>query len=97
MPGSSIGTSPAIPVYSVIDDPALLADVTEHVAENHDALRATLLRGHPATSDDLEFIRPHAVLRVRRGVVAPEVRRFVEEDVTGGVVTFETWPTFMSS
>ncbi len=41
----------AIPAYSAIDDPAILADVTEHVAENHGALRASLLRGRPALSD----------------------------------------------
>jgi hypothetical protein len=57
-----------IPAYSAIDDAAILADVTEHVAENHDALRASLLRGRPVTSEDLAFIRPHAALRARRGV-----------------------------
>ena len=58
----------AIPVYGEIDDPALLADVTEHVAENHDALRSSLVRGQPVTAQDLAFIRPHAALRARRGV-----------------------------
>jgi sugar diacid utilization regulator len=57
-----------VPAYRTIDDPALLADVTEHVAENHDALRMSLLRGSPVTADDLAFIRPHAALRARRGV-----------------------------
>jgi sugar diacid utilization regulator len=57
-----------VPAYGTIDDPALLADVTEHVAENHDALRASLLRGSPVTAEDLAFIRPHAALRARRGV-----------------------------
>ena len=58
----------AIPVYGEIDDPALLADVTEHVAENHDALRSSLVRGQPVTAQDLAFIGPHAALRARRGV-----------------------------
>jgi PucR C-terminal helix-turn-helix domain/GGDEF-like domain len=58
----------AIPTYAEIDDPAILADVTEHVAENHDALRASLVRGRPVTEQDLAFIRPHAALRARRGV-----------------------------
>jgi hypothetical protein len=58
----------AVPAYAAIDDPALLADVTEHVAENFDALRASLLRGSPVTEEELAFIRPHAALRARRGV-----------------------------
>ncbi|HEX4283013.1 MAG TPA: helix-turn-helix domain-containing protein [Solirubrobacteraceae bacterium] len=58
----------AIPAYGDIDDPVILADVTEHVAENHDALRASLVRGRPVTEQDLAFIRPHAALRARRGV-----------------------------
>jgi sugar diacid utilization regulator len=57
-----------VPAYKTIDDPALLADVTEHVAENHDALRASLLRGSPVTEEDLAFIRPHAALRARRDI-----------------------------
>jgi PucR-like helix-turn-helix protein/diguanylate cyclase with GGDEF domain len=58
----------AIPAYATIHDPAILADVTEHVAENHDILRSSLLRGRPVTEEDLAFIRPHAALRARRGV-----------------------------
>jgi hypothetical protein len=58
----------AIPTYGEIDDPVILADVTEHVAENHDALRGSLVRGRPVTEQDLSFIRPHAALRARRGV-----------------------------
>jgi hypothetical protein len=58
----------AIPAYAAIDDPAILADVTAHVAENHDALRESLVRGRPVTAADLAFIRPHAALRARRGV-----------------------------
>ena len=58
----------AIPAYAEIADPVILADVTEHVAENHDALRASLVRGRPVTEQDLAFIRPHAALRARRGV-----------------------------
>src|ERR1700751_279416 len=58
----------AIPTYAEIDDPAILADVTQHVAENHDALRAGLVRGRPAPEPDPAFIRPHAALRARRGV-----------------------------
>ena len=58
----------AIPTYAEIGDPLILADVTEHVAENHDALRASLVRGRPVTEQDLAFIRPHAALRARRGV-----------------------------
>ena len=58
----------AVPAYAAIDDPMLLADVTEHVAENHDALSASLLRGRAVTAEDLGFIGPHAALRARRGV-----------------------------
>jgi sugar diacid utilization regulator len=58
----------AIPAYSAIDDPAILADVTQHVAENHDALRSSLIRGDPVTAQELAFIGPHAALRARRGV-----------------------------
>jgi PucR-like helix-turn-helix protein/diguanylate cyclase with GGDEF domain len=58
----------AIPAYAAIRDPVILADVTEHVAENHDALRDSLVRGSPVTADDLAFIRPHSALRARRGV-----------------------------
>jgi hypothetical protein len=58
----------AIPAYAAVADPKLLADITEHVAENHDALRASLLAGRPVTAEDLRFIRPHAALRARRGV-----------------------------
>ena len=58
----------AIPTYAEIGDPVILTDVTEHVAENHDALRASLVRGLPVTEQDLAFIRPHAALRARRGV-----------------------------
>jgi sugar diacid utilization regulator len=58
----------AIPAYAAIDDPAILADVIEHVAENHDTLRTSLFRGRPVSEDDLAFIRPHAALRARRGV-----------------------------
>jgi PucR C-terminal helix-turn-helix domain/GGDEF-like domain len=58
----------AVPAYAAIDDRALLADVTQHVAENHDALSASLVRGRPVTAEDLGFIRPHAALRARRGV-----------------------------
>jgi len=58
----------AIPAYSAIDDPVILADVTEHVAENHDALRSSLLRAQPVTAQELAFIGPHAALRARRGV-----------------------------
>ena len=58
----------AIPAYAAVDDPAILADVTRHVAENHDALRASLVRGRPVTGQDLAFIGPHAALRARRGM-----------------------------
>ena len=58
----------AVPVYAGIDDTKMLADVTEHVAENHDALRTSLLAGRPVTAEDLAFIRPHAARRARHGV-----------------------------
>lgn len=58
----------AVPAYAAIADPKMLADVTEHVAENHDALRSSLLRGLRVTSEDLAFIRPHAARRARHGV-----------------------------
>jgi sugar diacid utilization regulator len=57
-----------IPAYGRIEDPALLADITEHVAQNQDALRDSLARRRPVTAGDLAFIRPHAALRARRGV-----------------------------
>jgi DNA-binding PucR family transcriptional regulator len=69
----------AIPAYGDIDDPVILADVTEHVAENNDALRASLVRGRPVTEQDLPFIRPHADLDD-----TPAVRRFVEDDTAAG-------------
>jgi hypothetical protein len=58
----------AISAYAAIDDQKMLADVTEHVAENHDALRTSLLAGRPVVAEDLAFIRPHAALRARHGV-----------------------------
>ena len=58
----------AVPAYAAIADPKVLADVTEHVAENHDALRASLLRGLRVTAEDLAFIRPHAARRARHGM-----------------------------
>ena len=58
----------AISAYAAIDDRKMLADVTEHVAENHDALRTSLLAGRPVVAEDLAFIRPHAALRARHGV-----------------------------
>ena len=57
-----------IPAYALIDDPSILADVTRHVAENHDALRASLVRGRPVSAEDLAFVGPHAALRARRGM-----------------------------
>lgn len=57
-----------VPGYATIEEPTILADVTEHVAENHDVLRVSLLRGQPVSEEDLAFIRPHAALRARRGV-----------------------------
>src|SRR5262249_20658134 len=57
-----------VPAYGAIADPTILADVTEHVAENHDALRDSLVRGRPVSAEDLAFIGPHAALRARRGV-----------------------------
>jgi hypothetical protein len=38
-----------IPAYGAIDDPSMLADVTEHVAETDDALRASLVHGRAAS------------------------------------------------
>jgi hypothetical protein len=58
----------AIPAYASIGDERMLADVTEHVAENHDAMRASLLTGRAVTAPDLAYIRPHAFMRARRGV-----------------------------
>jgi sugar diacid utilization regulator len=60
------------PTYRRIEDPALLADVTVHTAENHDALRASLASGRLVSAEDLLFIRPHAELRARRGVPLAE-------------------------
>ena len=58
----------AVPGYATIEDPVILADVTQHVAENFDALRTSLLRGRGVSEEDLAFIRPHAAFRARRGV-----------------------------
>jgi hypothetical protein len=67
-----------IPAYARIEDPALLDDITEHVAQNHDALRASLARERPVTAEDLAFIRPHAALRARRGMsVADFIHAFL--------------------
>jgi sugar diacid utilization regulator len=57
-----------IPSYAHIDDPGLLSDITEHVAENQDALRESLARQRPVEAKDLAFIRPHAALRAQRGM-----------------------------
>jgi len=58
----------AVPAYANVDDPTVLADVRQHVAENHDALRVSLLAGRPVTAANLMFVRPHATMRARRGV-----------------------------
>ena len=49
-------------------DPALIADVTSHIAEHHDLLCAVLRRGRPATAREFEFVGRHAALRARRGI-----------------------------
>jgi sugar diacid utilization regulator len=54
-----------IPAYARIDDRALLDDITEHIAENHDALRESLARRRAVTAEELAFIRPHAALRAQ--------------------------------
>lgn len=57
-----------IPGYAEIDDRALLDDVADHVREHHAAIAAVLTSGEQASARQLEFIRPHAALRARRGV-----------------------------
>lgn len=57
-----------IPGYALIDDPSLVDDVVAHVREHHGALGAVVTSGQAPTAEQLEFIRPHASLRARRGV-----------------------------
>jgi hypothetical protein len=61
-----------IPSYAAIEDRTVLADIVKHTAANHDALRAMLLQGRPVAAEDLAFIRPHAAMRVRRGIPLPD-------------------------
>jgi PucR C-terminal helix-turn-helix domain/GGDEF-like domain len=49
-------------------DPALIEDVSGHIAQHHDLLCAVLRRGRPATAREFEFVARHAALRARRGI-----------------------------
>ncbi len=76
-----------IPGYSTIDDPTLVGDVVAHVREHHAAIRAMLISGEPTTAEQLEFIRPHASLRARRGVALAD---FMHAFRLGHLVVWET-------
>jgi PucR C-terminal helix-turn-helix domain/GGDEF-like domain len=52
--------------YSRIDDPAMLADIWDHVHRHNDALLRSLERQSPLTAEELLFIRPVATRRVGR-------------------------------
>ncbi len=56
-----------VPGYESASADTLL-DVARHVAENHDALRDSLVRNAPVRPEDFGFISPHAAARARSGV-----------------------------
>jgi sugar diacid utilization regulator len=55
-----------IPAYTRINDPAVLADIREHVHQHNDALLRSLARQSPLTPEELLFVRPVATRRVGR-------------------------------
>jgi sugar diacid utilization regulator len=58
--------------YAAIRDQSLIDDILAHIRANHDTLRTSIARARPVTADELEFIRPHAALRARRGIPLAE-------------------------
>src|SRR5262249_51786213 len=61
-----------VPAYAAITDESILADVTEHVAENHDALRGSRVRGRQVPRVRRAFTAPAARLRARRGAAVAD-------------------------
>jgi len=55
-----------IPGYAAISDPAFIADVRSHVAQQHDALIRSIELGRPLSRHEIEFVRPRALRRVGR-------------------------------
>jgi sugar diacid utilization regulator len=55
-----------IPGYAAISDPAFIADVRLHVAQEHDALIRSIELGRPLTRQEIDFVRPRARRRVGR-------------------------------
>jgi sugar diacid utilization regulator len=55
-----------IPGYAAICDPAFIADVRLHVAQEHDALIRSIELGRPLSRQEIEFVRPRAMRRVGR-------------------------------
>jgi sugar diacid utilization regulator len=55
-----------IPGYTAISDPAFIADVRSHVAQQHDALIRSIEIGRPLSRQEIEFVRPRALRRVGR-------------------------------
>jgi len=55
-----------IPGYAAISDPAFIADVRLHVAQEHDALIRSIELGRPLSRQEIEFVRPRAMRRVGR-------------------------------
>jgi sugar diacid utilization regulator len=55
-----------IPGYAAISDPAFIADVRLHVAQEHDALVRSIELGRPLGRQEIEFVRPRAMRRVGR-------------------------------
>jgi PucR C-terminal helix-turn-helix domain/GGDEF-like domain len=56
-----------VPAYRDAD-PALLAEVREHVAAHHALVCAVLRRGTPPTGGELAFVERQAARRARRGI-----------------------------
>jgi sugar diacid utilization regulator len=52
--------------YAAISDPAFIADVRLHVAQEHDALIRSIELGRPLNRQEIDFVRPRAMRRVGR-------------------------------
>jgi hypothetical protein len=58
----------AIPDYAAHPDPALFADLTEHVTQNIDAFLRIASEHRPPRPDDLSFVRAAVERRIAQGV-----------------------------
>jgi PucR C-terminal helix-turn-helix domain/GGDEF-like domain len=100
-----------IPGYAEIEDPQLIADVQAHTREHHALLGSVLATGEQPTADQLAFVRPHALLRARRGVrladfmhafrighlvVWENIRELADEDEAGARVALDVVGPLMS-